>query len=165
MEDALNRPDDNVDERLTQAESRIETFRALYQAAQQRADALADFIEVINTEANAQYYKHNWCGEYLEVLDRLNEAAPSGITLKRPSRKFYVDVEMTAKVAIIKRLEVMAADEDNACDIVRDMIADNSYAINSDYRVSMEELLSDNVDWWDNITDSDGEITRCRAAD
>lgn len=165
MEDNLYRPADDVDSRLAQAESRLETIRALYRAAIDRAEALADFIEAINIEANAQYYKHRWCEEYIEVLDRLNEAAPHGITLKRPSRKFHVDVRLSAHVEIVQRLEVMAADEDNARDIVSEMIADNAYVVDSDHTRTMEEILSDNVDWWDHITDSDGEIHYCQQAD
>jgi len=162
MEDNLHT--EEVDARLAQAESRLETVRALYRAAIERAEALADFIEVINTEANAQYYKHNWCEEYIEVLDRLNEAAPSGITLKRPVKKFYVDVQSSAHVEIPQRLEVMASDEDRARDMVREMIADNAYEIGNK-TLSMEEILSDNVDWWTNITDSDADIRFCRPTD
>lgn len=165
MEDNLYRPADDVDARLTQAESRLETIRALYRAAIDRAEALADFIEAINIEANDQYHKQRWCDEYLEVLDRLNEAAPHGITLKRPSRKFHVDVRLSAHVEIVQRIEVMAADEDSARDIVNEMIADNAYVVDSDHTRTMEQILSDNVDWWDHIEDSNGEIHYCQPAD
>ena len=108
--------------------TKVDTLEHELKRSQERVQQYSDWYQhdmrLINNVANDKYEKHNWCSEYHDTLDELNNDIQGPFTFEGPEQEFEVERVISGRVSNTVRAKITARSQDAADEIADEMDPD-----------------------------------------